>query len=140
VTWTDERIIRITPSIRNELARVLEARLGRAAQGKEQESELNHCKQVEALYREALKMRLLERDTSASRSVRERCHAYPRCSVSKWQKSSPDMPWASGTWWWASKVFMSCASERRRPVPGSGGLTLLMPGGHFGEVLPVVTV
>ena len=60
---TDERIIRITPSVRSELSRSLQTRLGRPAQADELKSEIDRWKQQEALYREGLKMRLLEKDT-----------------------------------------------------------------------------
>ena len=60
---TDDRIIRITPSVRSEIARSLQARLGRPAQADELQPEIERWKQEEALYREGLKMRLLEKDT-----------------------------------------------------------------------------
>lgn len=58
----DDRIIRITPSIQSEVSRSLEARLGRPAQADELQIELEQWKREEALYREGLKMHLLEND------------------------------------------------------------------------------
>ncbi len=56
--------IRITPAVRDELARSTQARLGRPGDAAELDAELERWKQQEALYREAVKMGLLESDPS----------------------------------------------------------------------------
>jgi hypothetical protein len=60
----DDDTIRITSPVRQELARSLQARLGRAPEPQEQAAELELWKQGQALYREGMKMGLLERDPS----------------------------------------------------------------------------
>ncbi len=59
---TDDRVIRITPAVRSEVARSVESRLGHSPDAAELQTELDHWKQEEVLYREAMKMRLLEKD------------------------------------------------------------------------------
>src|ERR1700730_12026279 len=54
--------IRITPSVRDEIARSLQVRLGRPPEVNELQAELEHWKQEQALYREGLKMGLLDGD------------------------------------------------------------------------------
>jgi peptidyl-prolyl cis-trans isomerase C len=58
----DERIIRITPSVRDEVARGFQGRVGRAPNGEEEQAELERWKQEQALYREGKNMGLLEDD------------------------------------------------------------------------------
>jgi hypothetical protein len=58
----DIRRIRITPSVRDEIARSLQVRLGRPPEMNEQQAELERWKQEQALYREGLKMGLLDGD------------------------------------------------------------------------------
>jgi peptidyl-prolyl cis-trans isomerase C len=54
--------IRITPSVRDEIARSLQVRLGRPPEVGERQSDLERWKQQQALYREGLKMGLLDGD------------------------------------------------------------------------------
>jgi hypothetical protein len=54
--------IRITPSVHDDIARSLRVRLGRPPQAQELEAEFEHWKQEQALYREGLKMGLLDGD------------------------------------------------------------------------------
>lgn len=58
----DVERIRITPSVRDEIARSLQVRLGRPPEASEQQAELERWKQEQALYREGLKMGLLDGD------------------------------------------------------------------------------
>ncbi|HSY20692.1 MAG TPA: peptidylprolyl isomerase [Polyangiaceae bacterium] len=58
----DEAIIRITPSVRDELARSLAGKLGRAPDAAEIAAEVEGWKQEEALYREGVKMGLADDD------------------------------------------------------------------------------
>jgi hypothetical protein len=54
--------IRITPTVRDEIARSLQVRLGRPPEVNELQAELERWKQEQALYREGLKMGLLDGD------------------------------------------------------------------------------
>ena len=58
----DEAIIRITPTVREEVARSLASRLGRAANPAELGAELEQWKREQALYREGLKLGLADDD------------------------------------------------------------------------------
>jgi hypothetical protein len=60
----DVAMIHITRAVRDEIARSTQIRLGRPAGPAELDAELEHWKQREALYREGLKMGLLEGDPS----------------------------------------------------------------------------
>jgi hypothetical protein len=58
----DVQTIRVTASVRDEISRALEIELGRPAVEKELQAELERWKQQQALYREGVKMGLLEDD------------------------------------------------------------------------------
>jgi hypothetical protein len=58
----DTERIRITQSVRDEIARPLRVRLGRTPEVNELQGELERWKQEQALYREGLKMGLLDDD------------------------------------------------------------------------------
>jgi hypothetical protein len=60
----DTDTIRITPSVRQGIAQSLELRLGRPPDPSEQQAELERWKQEQALYREGVKMGLLDEDPS----------------------------------------------------------------------------
>jgi hypothetical protein len=58
----DTETIRITSSTRDEVARTLEGRLGHRPDAGELQAELEHWKQEQALYREGMKMGVVEDD------------------------------------------------------------------------------
>lgn len=58
----DSQTIPITPSVRDDIDRSLRARLGRPADPSEQQAELERWKEEQALYREGVKMGLLDQD------------------------------------------------------------------------------
>jgi hypothetical protein len=60
----DVDTIRVTPSVREEIARSLLVRLGRPPDANEQKDELERWKSEQALYREGVKMGLLDEDPS----------------------------------------------------------------------------
>jgi hypothetical protein len=65
----DTDTIRITPSVREGIAQSLQIRLGRPANPAEEQAELDLWKQEQALYREGVKMGLLDEDPSVRAHV-----------------------------------------------------------------------
>jgi hypothetical protein len=62
VIHKDDAVIRVTPAVRDELARSLENRVGHAPDATEVTAEVEHWKEEEALYREGVKMGLADDD------------------------------------------------------------------------------
>jgi hypothetical protein len=58
----DVETIRLTPSVREELARSLQVRLGRPPESNEVQAEIERWRQEQALYREGVKMGIVEQD------------------------------------------------------------------------------
>ena len=65
----NDETIHVTPAVRDEVARAMRTRLGRAPDASELAIEIEHWKQQEALYREGVKLGLLEGDPSVRAHV-----------------------------------------------------------------------